>query len=58
MQPQELNIQRSQLEQESITNFLSSTFDFESEASKGFLSENFAYYLNSGEESEEGADPR
>ena len=58
MQPQELNMQRSQLEQASITDFLSSTFDFESEASMGFLSENFAYYLNSGEETEEGADPR
>ncbi|MCH2105708.1 MAG: SurA N-terminal domain-containing protein [Planctomycetes bacterium] len=58
MQPQELNMQRSQLEQASITDFLSSTFDFESDASKGFLSENFAYYLNSGEETEEGADPR
>lgn len=56
MQPQDLNIQRAQLEQESISSFLSSTFDFETDESKGFLAENFAYYLNSAEDSATSAE--
>ncbi len=56
MQPQDLGIQRSQMEQQSIMTFLSTTFDFESEASKGFLKENFEYYIDSGEETAAGSD--
>ena len=52
MQPQDLGIQRSQMEQESIMTFLNSTFDFETEASKDFLQKNFEYDFNTGEETE------
>ena len=54
MQPQELGVQRSQMEQASIMSFLSSTFDFESEASLDFLAENFEYSFDTGEDEEPG----
>ena len=56
MQPQDLGIQRSQMEQESIITFLSSTFDFESAASKDFLETNFGYYFNTGEDTAASTD--
>ena len=49
MQPQDLVIQRNQMEQASIQGFLSSTFDFENDASQ-FLKNNFDYFLYSEEE--------
>jgi hypothetical protein len=55
MQPQDLGTQRSQMEQESIMTFLSTTFDFESEASKDFLAKNFEYYIDTGEETAAGS---
>ena len=40
--------QRAQMEQASIQDFFSSTFDFENDTSL-FLKNNFDYYLNTGE---------
>jgi len=55
MQPQELTVARSQMLGESVREFFATTFDFESDASKKFMRENFSYYLKSDEPKEEDA---